>query len=599
MRTTVQNILSKYGNDRGRLMDILLDYQAEAGHISDEAVDLFAGELNIPRVEVIQTLSFYHFFTQDFRGEYTVYLNNSAVANMMGRAEVAAAFEREAGCKFGHVSEDGKIGLFDTACIGMSDQEPAALINGKVFTALTPYVVKDLIAAMKSGKSIDDMITKFGDGKNASVPVKAMVFNNIRKRGPVLFSEYTPGTGLEKALEMGPQEVIDVVKGSYLRGRGGAGFPTGLKWDFCRKAQGEKKFVLCNADEGEPGTFKERVLLTEMPHMVFEGMTIAGYAIGANEGILYLRKEYEYLKTYLEDIISGLRAENKLGAGILGKEGFNFDIRIQFGAGAYVCGEESALIESCEGKRGEPRNRPPFPVQKGYKDQPSVINNAETLATIVKIMTKGSSWYTMMGSRESTGTKLLSVSGDCRYPGVYEIEWGLRVRDLLELAGAEDVQAVQVGGPSGECIGPKDFKRTICFEDLPTGGSIIIIGNKRNLLKDVVMNFLGFFIEESCGSCAPCRTMTTILEHKLKKMINGHGVEQDLADLKAWGEKMKMANRCGLGQTAANPVLTTLKNFREKYEELVNKNVEYDTGFDLSAAVAESCAYVGRTPNLK
>lgn len=598
MRTTVQNILNKYGNDRGRLMDILLELQAEVGYITDEATGLIAEGLKISKVDVIQTLSFYHYFTGESKGEYAVYLNNSAVANMMGRAEVAAAFEREVGCKFGTVSDDGIIGLYETSCIGMSDQEPAAIINGKVFTELTPYVVKDLVAEMKSGKSADQMIKKYGDGKNSDELMKSMVFNNIRKKGNVIFPDYEKGSGLKKAVSMEPQDAINEVKNSYIRGRGGAGFPTGLKWDFCRKAEGEKYFVLCNCDEGEPGTFKERVLLTELPHLVFEGMAIAGYTIGSDEGILYLRKEYEYMGEYLNSVLEEMRSDGHLGDNVVGKSGFNFDIRIQFGAGAYVCGEESALIESCEGKRGEPRNRPPFPVQKGYKDQPSVVNNAETLASIVKIFSNGAEWYSMIGSRESTGTKLLSVSGDCKYPGVYEIEWGMRIRDLLELSGAYDVQAVQVGGPSGECIGPRDFKRTICYEDLPTGGSMIIVGNKRNLIKDVVLNFLDFFIEESCGSCSPCRNMTTLLKHKIEKMMKGHGVQSDLDDLKAWGEKMKMANRCGLGQTAANPVLSTLKNFREKYEEMVNKNVEYDTGFDLEAAIADSCAYVGRTPNL-
>lgn len=598
MRTTVQKILKKYGNDHGRLIDILIDLHSELGFVSDEVIELLAKGLNISRVDVEQTLSFYHFFTQKSRGEYTIYLNNSTIANMMGRASVAAAFERETGCKFGSVSEDGKIGLFETACIGMSDQEPAAIINGRIFTDLTPYVVKDIIAGIKQGKSIDDLITKYGDGNNSSDLVKAMIYNNIRKKEDVVLSDYEPGSGLKKALTMSPQEVIDEIKDSYLRGRGGAGFPTGLKWDFCRKAENDERYVICNADEGEPGTFKERVLLTEYPRMIFEGMIIAGYAIDAKEGILYLRKEYEYLVKFLESILQELRENNLLGKKIMGKEGFNYDIRIQLGAGAYVCGEESALIESCEGKRGEPRNRPPFPVQKGYKDKPTIVNNAETLATTVKIILNGSEWYTMLGSRESSGTKLISIAGDCKYPGVYEVEWGTRIRDLLNLAGAEDVQAVQVGGPSGECIAPKDFKRAISFEDLATGGSVIVIGKTRDLIKDVVMNFLDFFIEESCGSCAPCRSLPTILKNKMNKILNGHGVMQDLDDLENWGSKMKMANRCGLGQTAANPILTTLKYFREKYEELVKKDVDYDTDFDLAAAVAESCEYVGRKPNL-
>jgi [NiFe] hydrogenase diaphorase moiety large subunit len=597
MENVIKSIVDKYNKDHMRLMDILLDVQAEMGHVSCAAVELIAKELNVSKVDVEQTKSFYHFFTNETHGKYTVYLNDSAVANMMGRAEVAVAFEKAVGCKFGNTSGDGQIGLYTTACIGMSDQEPAAIINGTVFTKLDKDLVNKLVADMKADKPVAEMVTSKGDGMNASELINSMVNNNIRKKGPVLFGEYETGTALKKIAGLDPQEVINEVKNSYLRGRGGAGFPAGLKWDFCRRAQGEH-YVLCNADEGEPGTFKERVILTEVPALCFEGMCIAGYAVGAKEGILYLRYEYLYLREYLENVLAKMRADNLLGKNITGKEGFDFDIRIQFGAGAYVCGEESALIESAEGKRGEPRNRPPFPVQKGYKNQPTVINNVETLSSVVRIMERGAEWYTMMGSRESAGTKLLSVSGDCKYPGIYEIEWGLRVRDMLEMVGAEDVQAVQVGGPSGTCIGPKDFKRSISYEDLPTGGSMIIIGKERKLLADIVMNFTDFFIEESCGSCAVCRSLTVVLKNKLQKILDGKGVKSDIEDLEKWTKFGKMANRCGLGQTASNPIATTLQNFMDKYEELIQKDVEYDPGFDMASAVADSCAYVGRTPNL-
>ena len=599
MKTNVKNIIEKYNNDKTRLMDILIDIQAENGFIPSETIDEVAGLLNISKVDVEQTLSFYHFFTDKPRGEYQVYLNNSAVANMMGRANIAKTFEEEVGNRFDACKQDGKIGLYSTACIGMNDQEPSAIINGNVFTQLTADKVKAIVADMKAGKAIEEIDIEYGDGQNASELVKSMVLNNIRKRGKVLFSEYKPAEGLKKALTMTPVEVIEEVKKSTIRGRGGAGFPTGLKWDFCRMSDGDTRYVMCNADEGEPGTFKERVLLTEYPQLIFEGMTIAGYAIDAKEGILYLRSEYAYLKEYLEHVLQKLHDENLLGNNIAGKDGFNYDIRIQFGAGSYVCGEESALIESTEGKRGEPRNRPPFPVQKGYLDQPTVVNNVETLCSVVKIIQNGSDWFTMMGSKESTGTKLLSISGDCKYPGVYEIEWGTRVREILELAGADDnIQAVQIGGPSGTCISPKEFKRNISFEDFPTGGSFIIIGKERNLLKDIVVNFTDFFIEESCGSCVPCRALSVIMKNKLDKILAGKGVKSDLDDLENWGAKMKIANRCGLGQTAANPILTTLKNFREKYEELLIKDREFETGFDLEAAVVESCDAVGRIPNL-
>ncbi|MBI9038742.1 MAG: NAD(P)H-dependent oxidoreductase subunit E [Bacteroidales bacterium] len=599
MRTIINKIIEKFNRNEARLMDILLDVQAEFGLISGDAVTLIAEGLNISSVDVQQTISFYHFFSQKSRGKYTIYLNDSAVAYMMGRADIARTFEEECKCKFGSVTEDGQIGLFNTACIGMNDQEPAAIINGIVFPKLTESCVKDIVNGMKEGKSVPEMMGELGDGENSNKLLNSMVNNNIMKTGSVLFSDYKNGTAINKLVTMTPKEVIGEVKASHIRGLGGAGFPTGMKWDFCSMAEGDERFVLCNADEGEPGTFKDRVILTELPNLIFEGMTIAAYAIGAKEGILYLRQEYHYMKAYLESVLDKLREENYLGKDIAGKIGFNFDIRIQFGAGAYVCGEESALIESCEGKRGEPRNRPPFPVQKGYLQKPTVINNVETLCSVVKIIENGGEWFSMMGTKETAGTKLLSISGDCKYPGVYEVEWGIRIRDMLEMVGGEEAYAVQVSGPSGICISKKDFKRTICFEDLPSGGSIIIIGKERNLIKDIVCNFMDFFIDESCGSCVPCRSLPLILKNKLQKLLDGNGVMSDLTDLENWSKNMKAANRCGLGQTAANPILSTLKNFREDYEALIkNKEKDFDTGFNLDAAVAASCEAVGRNPQI-
>jgi [NiFe] hydrogenase diaphorase moiety large subunit len=403
-----------------------------------------------------------------------------------------------------------------------------------------------------------------------------------------------PGEALKQIVNIGPEDVIDEVKSSNIRGRGGAGFPTGLKWDFCRRARGEKKFIFCNADEGEPGTFKDRIILTERPKLLFEGMAIAAYATGAEEGILYLRYEYKYLKNFLEHIIEDMRKNNLLGQNIVGKEGFNFDVRIQLGAGAYVCGEESALIESAEGKRGEPRDRPPFPVEKGYLNQPTVVNNVETLCATVKVMLRGGDWYKHLGTVESTGTKLLSVSGDCRYPGIYEIEWGFTINDVLDMVGADHVQAVQVGGPSGTCIAPNEFDRILGYEDLSTGGSMIIIGTQRDIIRDIVLNFTEFFIEESCGSCTPCRTIPVLMREKLIKILNGRGVMQDIMEMEQWSKFMK-ANRCGLGHTATNPITSTLKNLRNVYLSKIQKDKEYDTGFDLEKATLETRLATNRT----
>jgi [NiFe] hydrogenase diaphorase moiety large subunit len=595
MKDRILSIVETLGKDPGRMMDILLKVQADFGCVSDEAVTIIASALHVSEADVVQTRSFYHFFTSETVGKYAIYLNDSVVSCMMGMNDVIDEFEKQTGVKLGNKTPDGLIGIYHTACIGMSDQEPAALINSVVFTELTREKVRKLVADMKAGKAVQEMFTELGDGVNSNPLVKSMVKNNIRKSGAVTLGEFTSGNGLAKALGMDSKGVINEVKESNLRGRGGAGFPTGMKWDFCSRESGDH-YVLCNADEGEPGTFKDRVLLTERAHMLFEGMAIGGYAIGAKEGILYLRNEYLYMKAYLESVLTELRNKNILGNNILGK-GFDFDIRIQFGAGAYVCGEESALIESAEGKRGEPRNRPPFPVQKGYKSKPTIINNVETFCSSVKILEKGADWYKAMGTSESAGTKLLSISGDCKMPGVYEIEWGMSIKEMLEMVGAENVQAVQVAGPSGICIPPSQFDRKIALEDLPTGGSMIVIGKNRDILKDVVLNFMHFFADESCGSCVTCRSFNMILKKQIEKIVEGHGIKKDIDNMLEWSEILRKTTRCGLGQTSSNPITTTIKNFRELYDAKV-KDTDYQSDFDMQKAVVESCEVVGRSANV-
>jgi [NiFe] hydrogenase diaphorase moiety large subunit len=597
MEKSVKQIIEKYSCNPNRLMDILIDIQELFGFIGKNAVNEIATALKMSQVDVEQTITFYHFLSTEPRGKYSIYLNDSAVAIMFGQKAIKETFEKEVGIKFGQVTDDGLIGLFNTACIGMNDQEPAAIINNRVFTRLTPYRVREIVRYMREGKDMDELINEsFGDGKNHLPSLKSMVSSNIRRKGMILSDKYVYGSVTKNILPgISPEAVIAEIKHSHIRGRGGAGFPTGLKWEFCRRAKGDKHYVICNADEGEPGTFKDRVILTEKPELVFEGMAVAGYAIGGDEGILYLRYEYRYMKEYLEDVLDTMRKNNLLGENIGGIDGFSFDIRIQYGAGAYVCGEESALLESLEGKRGEPRDKPPFPVEKGYLNQPTIINNVETFATAVRIVENGGEWFTQFGTEDSTGTKILSISGDCMFPGVYEVNWGFNVEDMLDMVGAYNVQAVQVGGPSGTLIGPDEFHRTLGYSDLSTGGSMIIFNKERKLLRDVVLNFMEFFIDESCGSCSTCRNMPEVMKNKLVKILNGYGVKSDLADLSEWG-KVLLASRCGLGQTAGNPIISSLKNFRHLYEELIQKDKEFDQGFDLEASVQKSCKYVNRIP---
>ncbi len=377
------------------------------------------------------------------------------------------------------------------------------------------------------------------------------------------YSTITPKIGLTSALSKTPTEVIDVIIASQLKGRGGAGFPTGMKWKFAADSSGDIKYVICNADEGEPGTFKDRLILTDYADLVFEGMTIGAYAIGSTHGLLYLRGEYTYMRSHLEKVLADRRKNNLLGKDICGKKGFNFDIEIRMGSGAYVCGEETALIESLEGHRGEPRNRPPFPVDTGFFDQPSIVNNVETFAWATCICAKGADWFKSIGTDKSAGPKIFSISGDCEKPGVYEFPFGVSIAQLLKEVGGTNAKAVQVGGASGICVPASEFNRKIAFEDIPTGGSIIIFGQHRDMLQ-VAKNFMEFFVEESCGQCTPCRDGNAVILKGIEMLERGECTTKYLEELCALGETMQLASKCGLGQSSPNAFISIVKNFKNE-----------------------------------
>jgi len=383
------------------------------------------------------------------------------------------------------------------------------------------------------------------------------------KRTPLSFATVPQYAGLKAALEMKRADVIQVVTDSGLKGRGGAGFPTGVKWNLCAAAKGERKYVVCNADEGEPGTFKDRVLLADHADAVFDGMTIGAYAIGAQMGMLYLRGEYRYLAPHLEAVLAERRAQGMLGKDIGGRAGFDFDIEIRFGSGAYVCGEETALIESLEGHRGEPRNRPPFPVDTGLGGAPTVVNNVETLAWVACILAKGADWFRSAGTGKSAGYKLFSVSGDCARPGVYELPLGITVAELLREVGGEDAKAVQIGGASGQCVARRDFDKVIGFEGVPTGGSVIVFGPERDMLR-VAENFLEFMCEESCGQCTPCRLGNPKLLEGVRLLQEGRCSAAYLRELVSLGETMQIASKCGLGQSSPTAFLSIVANFKDE-----------------------------------
>jgi [NiFe] hydrogenase diaphorase moiety large subunit len=590
----VKSIVEEFAADRSRLMDIVHAVQQRFGNVSDDAVRVIATGLGIHAVEVEDMVSFYAFFNREPRGRFRIRLSKTPISFIKGAKEVARAFEETLGLSFGGTSADGTFTLEWTSDIGMADQEPAALINGMILTSLTPGDAPQIVAALRQRRHHGDPLPYPLRGAQGVTVPKATVQSSLVQPGPLLSG--LPGRGdiIKAALARPPEKVIEEITNAKLRGRGGAGFPTGMKWRFTRKATGEDHYIVCNADEGEPGTFKDRVLLSKFPDLVFDGMTVAGYALGSRHGLVYLRGEYAYLWDSLQDVLKDRRRVGLLGANICGREGFDFDIRIQLGAGAYICGEESSLLESLEGKRGAPRDRPPFPTERGYLNQPTAIDNVETYICAARIIEKGAAWFSGYGTKESTGTKLMSVSGDCAHPGVYEVSFGITVNELLDLVGAPDAEFVQMSGPSGQSVAPKDFGRRIAYEDLSTGGSTMIFGPQRDVL-DVALQFADFFVDESCGWCAPCRVGTTLLKQGMEKIVAGRATLDDIAATEALANTVVRTSRCGLGQTAPNPILTTMRSFPELYEARLAR-APFEPRVPLHDALREAVEVQGREP---
>ncbi|RMF75191.1 MAG: NADH:ubiquinone oxidoreductase [Acidobacteria bacterium] len=594
--TVVREVCAACGRDPTRMLDIVRGVQRRLGWVPEEAVDRIAAETGAPRAEVAGVVSFYAFFADRPQGRIVIRLCEDVIDKLHGAERVAEALVEELGVGFDETTPDGLFTLAWTPCIGMSDQAPAALVDDVVITRLSRDRARQMVRELRGHGDPHRLVRTWGDGNNAHPLVRAMVENNIRHAGPVVLDGFERGRALEHALRMSPIEVIREIKIARLRGRGGAGFPTGMKWEFTRAAPGERKVVICNADEGEPGTFKDRVILTERADLMLEGLTVAAYAIGADEGIVYLRGEYAYLLALLEDAIERRRRDGLLGRRILGRDGFDFDIRVQLGAGAYMCGEETGLIASCEGRRGDAKNRPPFPAQQGYLGRPTSVNNVETLCCAARIVERGAGWFAGFGTKDSTGTKLFSVSGDCRRPGVYELPFGTTLGELLERAGADDIGAVQVGGPSGRMVGRDALERRLSFEDLPTGGSVMVFDTSRDPLW-IVDEFMRFFVEESCGFCTPCRVGNVVMHDAVRKVRAGQASAADVERLRALAGTVRTASRCGLGQTSPNPVLSSLDAFPERWRRELRPARRDDLlpTFDPRAALRAAELLAGRS----
>ncbi|HIJ38309.1 MAG TPA: NADP oxidoreductase [Rhodospirillaceae bacterium] len=579
----IATVLARYRHDPVYLMQILREVQEELDWLSPSTLTAIAAGTRLPRARVEGVAGFYHFFHQRPLGRYRVLWSDNIIEQMAGSGDLMGRMCKKLWLKPGEVSPDQLVSVDTTSCTGMSDQGPAILVNALPVTHMTSERVDQVVALIRQKTPVSEWPADF-----------FKVDDNIRRRDLLLGNQMAPGDALRAMTD--PQSVLDAIKASGLRGRGGAGFSTGQKWDFCRNAVGSgenpQHYVVCNADEGEPGTFKDRVLLSSFADLVFEGMTVAAYVVGARKGFVYLRGEYRYLLGPLNAVLEKRRQSQLLGKSIQGRMGFDFDIEIHLGAGAYICGEETALLESLEGKRGVPRKRPPFPVTEGFLGQPTAVNNVETLAAAALIAAKGADWYKAVGTVKSAGTKLLSVSGDCQWPGIYEYPYGVTVAQVLADCGARNTQACQIAGASGLCVAPDEFGRRLAFEDIPTGGSFMVFDNSRDMFA-VAHNFAHFFANESCGFCTPCRVGTSLLCNALDKIRDGHGGEYDINDIWRIIRTLRTASHCGLGQTAGNCVADSLQKFRPSFELRLNSR-DFEPAFDLDQALSRMRDVTGR-----
>ncbi|SDY46076.1 NADH-quinone oxidoreductase subunit NuoF [Tindallia californiensis] len=488
-----------------------------------------------------------------------------------------------------------EVKVVQTGCFGLCEAGPIVIVypEGSFYSQVklddVPKITEEHLV---KGRIVQELIYKEPGKKEASDSINNMGFYKKQQRvalrncgviNPEILEEYIAYDGyaaMAKVLtEMTPEQVVEEIKNSGLRGRGGGGFPTGLKWDFTRKAEGDTKYVACNADEGDPGAFMDRSVLEGDPHTLVEAMAIAAYAVGAEYGFVYVRAEYPIAVKRLQIAIDQARENGLLGKDIF-ESGFNFDMEIREGAGAFVCGEETALIRSIEGGRGMPKVRPPFPAVKGIFDKPTLLNNVETFANVPQIILKGADWFASIGTEKSKGTKVFALGGKINNTGLLEIPMGTTLREtIFEVGGGipngKAFKAVQTGGPSGGCIPEAHLDTPIDFDNLIQLGSMMgsggmIVMDEDNCMVDVARFFLDFTEEESCGKCTPCREGTKRMHELLDKITEGKGTLADVDKLESLAKTIKSASLCGLGQTAPNPVLSTIKYFRNEYEAHVN-----------------------------
>lgn len=537
----LDEIIDKFDNDKSEILPILKEIKETYGIISPDLISYLADKTDLSKTTIEGIVTFYSFLGTGRSGKYNIRICRTISCAMYNKHELINTLIKETGIQSGETTSDNLITLTECNCLGMCDQGPAILVNDILIPSVTKEKIKQIIFSCKHGTLESD----FSDNNKT---------NLIRKDHMVEFLE-TP-IDENQILNLSPDEIIDQIKNSGLKGRGGAGFPTGIKWNSVKNSLSERKVLICNADEGEPGTFKDKFLMQNYPDKLILALRVAARVIGATDIFIYLRGEYTYIYKTLEEEI------NKSGE----------HIEVHLGHGSYVCGEETALIESLEGKRGEPRIKPPYPSQHGFLGYPTVVNNVETFLDVLMILVKGVEYFKTRGTDYSTGTKLFSISGDLPEPGIYELPYGITIKELLNTVKAENIKSVQIGGASGINVAKDNFKKVIAFEAIPTGGSIILFDQNRRMI-DVAINFMEFFHNESCGVCTPCREGTRELINILQRIRSGNGTMGDIDESKKLSRVITNSSRCGLGQVSTKAYNSILDNNYNEFLSYIRREL--------------------------
>lgn len=579
----IENVIQTRGRDREHLMLILRDLETLSGNntLDSSVLETVADRLNIPKSAVAGFLSFYTMFSTEPRARYVIRVCTSGPCHVMGSRSIVDILEEHLGVKAGQATDDGIFFLEKTACLGICSLAPAMMVNydlhgnlteARIREILNGYRSREPISAERCGAEVAGRVCVIDEDGQAK-----RLLENVGIVEPLSIESYMEHggySGLKEAMAQSPGEVIDRVKTSGLRGRGGAGFPAGVKWSFMPKDSDTEKFVICNADEGEPGTFKDRIIMEENPHLVIEGMTICGYATGSTHGYIYVRGEFRRSIDRLQNAINQARKAGVLGKNIL-FSGFSFDIDIKEGGGSYVCGEESALINSMEGKRGYPRFRPPFPAGAGFKQLPSNVNNVETYASAPMILTKGPEWFKGVGTPACPGTKLFGLSGKLERTGLVELPMGTTLRTIIDkygkgVKGGKKFKFAQVGGSAGGILGEDLLDLPLDIDSatkagVTLGSGAVLVADEDICPVDFLLNVLAFFEHESCGQCVPCRVGTAQLHHLARKFARRQAKKEDIDVMVKKARLMKNA-LCALGQSPILPITSMLKYFREEFE---------------------------------